>query len=52
LAGPPGGLAEQVPSDCPATMLHSPVQQLVLCAHASPGCPQKDDAWQVPLGAQ
>jgi hypothetical protein len=32
--------------------LHAPVQQLTLVAHASLGCPQNDDAWQVPLGAQ
>jgi hypothetical protein len=44
LAGPPGGVNEQVPRDCPAAMLHWPVQQLVLFAHASPGCPQKEDA--------
>jgi len=33
-------------------MLHVPVQQPEPTEHASPGCAQKEDAWQVPLAAQ
>jgi hypothetical protein len=29
-------------------MVHEPVQQSPLLAHASPGCTQNEDGWQVP----
>jgi hypothetical protein len=49
LAGPPGGLAPHVPSVEPATIVHAPVQQSVPAEHASPPCPQNDEAWHVPF---
>ncbi len=48
MAGPPGGVAEHVPSVLPAATVHTPVQQSAPIEHASPACPQNDDAWQVP----
>ena len=48
LAGPLGAFAAQVPSVCPVAMVQVPVQQSEPEAHASPACPQKDAAWQVP----
>jgi hypothetical protein len=44
-----GGEAAQVPSVCPAAVVHVPVQQSALAEQASPGCPQNEDAWQVPF---
>jgi hypothetical protein len=52
LAGPPGGVAAHVPSDWFAAFVHVPVQQSPFAEHASPGCPQNDEAWHVPLLAQ
>jgi hypothetical protein len=48
LAGPLGAFTAQVPSVLPAPIVHVPVQQSPPVAHASPACPQKDAAWQVP----
>jgi hypothetical protein len=48
LAGPPGADAAQVPIVWPLAMVHVPVQQSPLAAHASPGCAQNDDSWHVP----
>jgi hypothetical protein len=48
LAGPLGAFAEHVPSVLPAATVHVPVQQSPPEAQASPACPQKDAAWQVP----
>ena len=33
----------------PGAMVRVPVQQSVPVEHASPGCPQNDDAWHVPF---
>jgi hypothetical protein len=44
LAGPLGGLALHVPSVAPTTTLHVPVQQSDPVEHASPPCPQNDEA--------
>jgi hypothetical protein len=52
LAGPPGGVAPHVPSDWFAAFAQVPVQQSPFEEHASPGCPQNDEAWHVPLLAQ
>jgi hypothetical protein len=41
-----------VPTVLPAASVHVPVQQSVPVTHESPGCPQNDEAWQVPLEAQ
>src|SRR5579864_3684187 len=49
LAGPLGGATPHVPNVFPLATAHVPVQQSALVAHASPGCPQNDDDWQVPL---
>ena len=49
LAGPPGGAAPHVPSVEPAAIVHAPVQQSVPAEHASPPCPQNDEAWHVPF---
>ena len=49
MAGPLGADAAQVPIVCPLAMVQLPVQQSPLAAHASPGCAQNDDSWQVPL---
>jgi hypothetical protein len=38
-----------VPTICPAAIVHPPVQQLALAEQTSPGCPQKEDGWHVPL---
>jgi hypothetical protein len=51
-AGPGGGLRAHVPRVWPAFTTHVPVQQPALTEHASPGCPQNDDDWHVPLLAQ
>jgi hypothetical protein len=48
-AGPPGDDDAHVPSVCAAVFVHVPVQQSVPAVQASPGCPQKEDAWHVPL---
>jgi hypothetical protein len=48
LAGPPGGLTPHVPRVAPFATEQVPVQQSAPEAHASPPCPQNDDAWQVP----
>jgi hypothetical protein len=42
-------LAAQVPRLVPADRSQLPVQQSVEEAHASPGCPQNEDAWQSPF---
>ena len=45
-----GGEAAQVPSPCPASPVEQmPVQQSASARQTSPGCAQKDDAWQVPF---
>jgi hypothetical protein len=46
LAGPPGGAAAHVPSAFPAGTSQPPLQQSFDDAHASPGWPQNEDAWQ------
>jgi hypothetical protein len=52
LAGPPGGVAAHVPSVWFAALVQVPVQQSAFEKHASPGCEQNDEPWQVPLLAQ
>ena len=47
--GPDGGESAHVPSVPPSAMVHVPVQQSAFAEQASPGWPQKEDAWQVPL---
>lgn len=49
LAGPPGGEAAHVPRALPAERSQLPLQQSPDAAHASPGCPQNEEAWQYPL---
>jgi hypothetical protein len=49
LAGPLGAEAAHVPMVWPLAMVHVPVQQSAFVAHASPGCTQNEDDWQVPL---
>ena len=49
LAGPLGADAAHTPRVCPLAIVHAPVQQSPLVAHASPGCTQNDDAWHVLL---
>jgi hypothetical protein len=44
LAGPLGGFAEHVPRVFPVATVQVPVQQSVPVAHASPACPQNEDA--------
>jgi len=46
-AGPPGGVAEHVPTLWPAAMLQLPVQQSPFCAQMSPAWPHHDDGWHV-----
>jgi hypothetical protein len=48
-AGPLGGFAPHVPSVAPAATVHEPVQQSGPVEHASPACPQNDEAWHVPF---
>jgi hypothetical protein len=48
-AGPLGGVAPHVPSVDPAATVHADVQQSDPVEHASPACPQNDDAWHVPF---
>jgi hypothetical protein len=38
-----------VPSAAPDASVQVPVQQSAPVEHASPPCPQNDEAWQVPL---
>jgi hypothetical protein len=49
LAGPLGGFAPHVPSVAPAVIVQVPVQQSDPTEHASPACPQNDEAWHVPF---
>ncbi len=51
LAAPEGGWPH-VPYSCPAAIVQSPPQQSDGDPHASPLCPQNDEAWHVPLLAQ
>jgi hypothetical protein len=48
-AGPPGAVAEHVPSVWPAATLQIFVQQSAPVEQESFGCPQKDEAWHVPF---
>jgi hypothetical protein len=48
LAGPLGAVAAHVPMVWPAAMVHVPVQQSALVAHASLGCTQNEDDWHAP----
>jgi hypothetical protein len=48
LAAPVGGDPAHVPMDCPAAIVHVPVQQSELVAQASPACTQNEDDWHVP----
>src|ERR1019366_4200861 len=48
-AGPLGGFAPHVPRVAPAATVHDPVQQSGPAEHASPACPQNDEAWHVPF---
>jgi len=48
LAGPLGADKAHVPIVWPLAIVHAPVQQSPLVAHASLGCTQNDEAWQVP----
>jgi hypothetical protein len=52
LAGPPGPDNVHVPTVLPPASVHEPVQQSAAVAQESPGCPQKEEAWHVPLEAQ